>query len=158
MLRKSVHKKEWNNAIYTNKDATRDYLTKWCKSKRQIPCDITYMWNLKYGTNKPIYKIETDLQTQRIGLWLPKGRSELGVWGWQMQTITFRMDEQDPSIQHRELYSISCEKTIREKNIKKNIFVCITESLCYTVEIGPTLQINYTSIKKLNLKKKFKNK
>ena len=108
------------------------------------------MWNLKYGTNKPIYKIETDLQTQRIGLWLPKGRSELGVWGWQMQTITFRMDEQDPSVRHRELYSISCEKTIMEKNIKKNIFVCITESLCYTVEIGPTLQINYTSIKKLN--------
>lgn len=22
--------------------------------------DITYMWNLKYGTNDPIYKTETD--------------------------------------------------------------------------------------------------
>ena len=24
---------------------------------------ITYMWNLKYGTNEPIYKTETDSQT-----------------------------------------------------------------------------------------------
>ena len=26
----------------------------------QMPYDITYMWNLKYGTNEPIYKTETD--------------------------------------------------------------------------------------------------
>ena len=25
--------------------------------------DITYMWNLKYGTNKPTDKTETDSQT-----------------------------------------------------------------------------------------------
>ena len=25
--------------------------------------DITYMWNLKYDKNEPIYKIETDSQT-----------------------------------------------------------------------------------------------
>ena len=30
------------------------------KSERQIPYNITYMWNLKYGTNKPVYKRETD--------------------------------------------------------------------------------------------------
>ena len=24
--------------------------------ERQIPCDITYMWNLKYDTNEPIYQ------------------------------------------------------------------------------------------------------
>ena len=24
---------------------------------------ITYMWNLKWGTNEPIYKTETDSQT-----------------------------------------------------------------------------------------------
>ena len=28
--------------------------------ERQIPYDITYMWNLKYGTNDPIYRTETD--------------------------------------------------------------------------------------------------
>ena len=34
-----------------------------------------------------------------------------GVWGWQMQTITFRMDrQQGPTVQHRKLYSVSCDK------------------------------------------------
>ena len=28
--------------------------------KRKIPYDITYMWNLKYGTGDSIYKTETD--------------------------------------------------------------------------------------------------
>ena len=27
---------------------------------QQIPYDISYMWNLKYDTNEPIYKTETD--------------------------------------------------------------------------------------------------
>ena len=45
-------------------DAARDYYTKWSKSvERQIPYDISYIWNLKYGTKKPIYKTETDSQT-----------------------------------------------------------------------------------------------
>ena len=28
--------------------------------ERRIPYDVTYMWNLKYGTNEPIYKTETN--------------------------------------------------------------------------------------------------
>ena len=31
--------------------------------KRQIPYDITYMWNLKHGTTEAIYKTERDSQT-----------------------------------------------------------------------------------------------
>ena len=53
--------------------------------ERQIPHDITYMWNLKYGTNEPIYRTEIDSQTWRIDLWLPRGRRKewdgLGIWG-----------------------------------------------------------------------------
>ena len=30
---------------------------------RQILCDITYMWNLKYNTNEHIYETETDSQS-----------------------------------------------------------------------------------------------
>ena len=50
--------KEWNNAICSNMDATRDNHTKWSKSwrDRQVPHDITYMWNLKYDTSEPIYE------------------------------------------------------------------------------------------------------
>jgi len=33
------------------------------KKKKDIPYDITYIWNLKYGANGAIYKTETDLQT-----------------------------------------------------------------------------------------------
>ena len=45
----SLKKKELNNAVCSNMDATRDYHTKWSKSERerQIPYNITYMWKLK---------------------------------------------------------------------------------------------------------------
>ena len=46
-------------------DATRDDHTKWSKSERerQISYDTTYMWNLKYDTNEPIYEIEIESRT-----------------------------------------------------------------------------------------------
>ena len=46
-------------------DGPRDYHTKRSKleRKRQIPYDITYMWNLKYDTNELIYNTETDSKT-----------------------------------------------------------------------------------------------
>ena len=58
------HKKR-KNAIFSNMDGPRDSNTKWGKSdrERQIPYNITYMWNLKYNTNDFIYKTETDSQT-----------------------------------------------------------------------------------------------
>ena len=48
-------------------DGPRDYHTKQSKSERerQMPYDITYMWNLKYNTNEFIYETETDSQTQK---------------------------------------------------------------------------------------------
>ena len=60
----SAIKKNKSNAICSNIDAARDYHAKWTKSERerQIPYDITYMQDLKYGTNESMYKIETDSQ------------------------------------------------------------------------------------------------
>ena len=40
------------------------------QKKRQIPYDITYMWNLKYDANKIIRETERDPLTQRTDLWL----------------------------------------------------------------------------------------
>ena len=34
------------------------------KEERQIPYDITYMWNIKYGTKELIYETETDSDTE----------------------------------------------------------------------------------------------
>ena len=48
--------------------------------ERQIPYDITYIQNLKYGTNEPFYRTETDSQTWRTVLWLLRGR-EWDGWG-----------------------------------------------------------------------------
>ena len=42
------------------------------------------MWNVKNDTNELIYKTETDSQTWKTNLWLPKGkgmrRDKLGIW------------------------------------------------------------------------------
>ena len=51
--------------------------------RRQIPYDVTYMWNLKYDTNEPIYETETDSQTQRTDSWLPRGREDGGGMDWE---------------------------------------------------------------------------
>ena len=50
--------------------------TKWNKSEeeRQIPYDITYMWNPPYDTNE-FYKTEMNSQTQRSDLRLPRGQA-----------------------------------------------------------------------------------
>ena len=47
------------------------------------------------------------------------------------------------------------QHTVMEKNMKKNVHICITELLCCTAETNTTLQINHTSIKKLKQKKVF---
>ena len=39
-------------------------------------------------------------------------------------------------------------EAIREKNLKENRYICITESLCCTSETNRTLSINYISIRK----------
>ena len=59
------HKKEWNNTICSNIDATRYYQMKWSKSEREkhILYDTTYTWNLKYSTDEPTYKTEIQSQT-----------------------------------------------------------------------------------------------
>ena len=57
-----MRKFDFSNAICSNMDATSDSCTK-LERENQKPYDITYMWNLKYGTNEPIYKTETDSQT-----------------------------------------------------------------------------------------------
>ena len=80
------HKKEQNNAVFSNMGATIDYHTKWSKSdrERQIPYDITYIRKQKCDTNEPIYKTETDSQICKTDFWLPRVKSlgRGGVEGW----------------------------------------------------------------------------
>ena len=107
-------------------DGTRDSHTKGSKPerKRQIPYDIIYLWNLKYGTDDPTYKTETD-QGQAEQTCGSQGRGwrewdGQGVWGLGMQTVTFGMDGQwGCTLQHGEL--------------------CVIGSLSHTTETEETL-------------------
>ena len=77
-------------------------------SQKEIPYDITYIWNLKQDTNESRYETPTDSQTQRTDLGLPKvGRQDgVGDWVQQMYAFIHRMDKQQgPTVQHRELYN-----------------------------------------------------
>ena len=64
--------------------------------------------------NKHFYITETDSQReQTCGCQVGRGREwdGPGVWGQQVQTITFGMDKQwDPIVQHRELCPISWDR------------------------------------------------
>ena len=60
------------------------------------------MWNLNYDTNELIYETETNSQTQRTDLWLPRMGERLGICDQPMQTIIYRMDrQQGPIVQHK---------------------------------------------------------
>ena len=76
-------------------------------------------------------------------------REGLGVWSWWMQTMTFRVYKQGPTVKHEELYPISWDKSEKKENILKIIYrLSIWQSFCHIAEIGTTLQINCTSVKK----------
>ena len=94
------------------------------EGERQIPYDVICVWNLKYGTSDPIFKTETDIENRLV---VAKGRGwrrdGVGGCGWQMQTTVHGGDKQGPTVSHRELYSMFCDKTITEKNIKRRVYV-----------------------------------
>ena len=60
------HKKE--NAIWNHMDGPRDNQTKWSKSEkeRQIPYDISYMWNPKSDTSEPNNEIKKESRNTYI--------------------------------------------------------------------------------------------
>ena len=82
--------KKWNNAMCNNTDGLRYYQTQWSKleREREIPYDIIYMWNLKYGTNE-LQNWNRPTDTKNRLLLTSRGcqeggerdRDGLGVWG-----------------------------------------------------------------------------
>ena len=90
------HKKEQNNAICSNMDEPRDCHNEWSKSdrERQIPYDITYMWNLKkwykwtYLQNRNrVIDVENKLMVTR-----GEGeRDKLGDWDWHIHATIYKI-------------------------------------------------------------------
>ena len=46
------------------------------EKERQIPCDITYEWELNNDINEPTYETETELVTEQTGVCQRRG-----CWG-----------------------------------------------------------------------------
>ena len=67
-------------------DVPRDYHTKRRKSERerQIPYDVTYMWNLKDDTMEPIYETETESTDIENRLVVAKGEEIGGGMEWEV--------------------------------------------------------------------------
>ena len=94
------HKKEQNNAIYSNMDGTRDSHPEWSKSERerQIPYDITYIWNLTCGTNESFHKKENHGHGENTrGCQRGEGGRgmywEFGVNGWNLLPLEWISNE-----------------------------------------------------------------
>ena len=80
-----------------------------------MPYGITCMWNLKCDTNELTYETDTDSQTQRTDMWLPRGRAVGEGWIGRLglADVNYYVQEdkqQGPTVYPEELYSISCDK------------------------------------------------
>ena len=92
-----------------------------------MPYDIVYMWNLKHDSNQLSMK---QTHRHRDRLVVAKGEDGLGrdglrVQDQQMPVIIYnRMDkQQSPTVQHKELYSISLIN--QNKKNMKNVYIGI---------------------------------
>ena len=71
------------------------------ESRKMVPKDL-------FAEQQWRNRQRTDLWTQGEGR---RERDGVGIQGWQIKTIICRKDKQGPTIQHRELYSVSCDKS-----------------------------------------------
>ena len=73
----------------------------------------------------------------------------MGVWGQQMQTSIYRMVNTKVLLYNiRSYIQYLVINHYGKEYIKKNVYICTTESFCCTAEINTTFQITYTSINK----------
>ena len=110
---------------------------------------VTCMWNLKYDTNKPICETETDSQTQRADLWLPRGKEGSRRTGWQFGVgrckllhilIEWISNKILPySTGNQIQYPAINHNGKMEENRKKESICMYKESLCSPEEINTTL-------------------
>ena len=102
------------------------------------------MWNLKYGTDEPIYRTETEPQTWRTDLWLPRGRGrermhwEFEVSSCKLLHLEWISNEVLLYIIGNYIQSLAIEHD-RRKREKKNVYICMTGSICCTAEIDRML-------------------
>ena len=106
---------QWNkkNEIMSFAVTWMDHHIKQSKSERerQVPCDVTYMQNLKCDTNEFMKQKQTHRHREQTCGCQGGREGSIGIWDQQIQTTNYKIDKQQGlTVQHRELYSISCYK------------------------------------------------
>ena len=99
---------KWNHAICSNIDGSRDYHTKWSKSKTNITRCCLYVESKKNGTNEPILKRRnrvTDVENKFMVTRGLGGRDNLGLWDWHIHTTIHKTDNKDLHIAQGTLLS-----------------------------------------------------
>ena len=76
---------------------------------------------------------------QSYGYQRGRERDKSGAWDDHTHSTIYKIDNQQrPTVEHRELYSIFWDN-LYQKRILKRMDICITESLCCTPETNTTL-------------------
>ena len=71
---------------------------------------------------------DSDIENKLLFITGEGGGDNLGVWDLQIHTTVYKIDKQQGfTVQHRELYSISCNN-IMEKNLKSCTYMYIYET------------------------------
>ena len=136
--------KKNKNAICSNMDGTRDSHTQWRKSERerQIPYDITYIWNLIYGTNEPFHRKKIMDMENRLVVAKGGGVGWTGNLGlrdanycfWNAWAMRSCCTAQGTISSH--LWWNMMEDKMRKRIC---IYIWMTGSLCCTIETERTL-------------------
>ena len=137
-------------------DGPREFYTEGSKSDREgeISHYILYMWNLNRNDTNELTKQKKShrFRKQANGCWGEGRVREFGE-GWVHAAI-FKIDnQQGPTVQHRELYSILCG-SLDEMGVGGRVDkgVGMAESPCCSPETITKLLISYTPIQSKNLK------
>ena len=85
------------------------------------------------------------------------GKDNQGVWDGHIHTAIFKMDNQGPTVQHRELCSMLCG-SLDGRGVweRMDTCICTAESLHCSPETIITFLIGYTQYKIKSFKTKFK--
>ena len=91
--------------------------------KRQILCNIAYMWNLKCDINESIYRTETDSQTQKTNVRLPEWKRCWGEISQEFEINSYiplnrkQINNKDYCIAQGTIFN-SLKKSTMEKHLK----------------------------------------
>ena len=104
---------------------------------------ITYIWNLKYGINEPIYKTDSkDIENRPVA---SKGEKDRGRKDWELEISRCKLLYIGWINNKVLLYSTgnyiqySGIKHNGREYLTNNVCMCITKSPCYTAAGGTTL-------------------